>query len=67
MEPADGNAVLPPTGMNGDLANYEHYRDRWRDIARRIEASMSMPDGSDCVSCQTRSTIKIHLWENPLD
>ena len=59
--------VAPPKGMNVVTADYESYREQWRSIARKIEASMAMSEGADCVNCETRSKIKFHLWERPLD
>jgi GLPGLI family protein len=67
IEPTSGIQLAAPDGMVGVLDDYENYRESWRNIARRIEASMASPDGSDCVSCQTRSKVKFYLWEKPLD
>jgi hypothetical protein len=67
LEPTAYIDLALPKGMEGALGGYESYRDAWRTIARRIEASMSVPEGSDCATCQTRSKIKFYLWEKPLD
>jgi len=67
LEPVKTMTQVPPKGMEGNLEGYEAYRAQWRGIARKIEASMSASESGDCISCQTHSKIKFHLWERPLD
>jgi GLPGLI family protein len=69
MEPSGGQ---PFTGrirdiMSGSLPGYEAYVSYWKGFAKKLEASMGIAESSDCASCQTRSKVKIYLWEKVLD
>jgi GLPGLI family protein len=55
-----------PISMSGILPDFEQYKRYWRDLSDQLQASMGITESSDCVACQTKSKIKIYLWEKVL-
>lgn len=43
--------------------DYPGYITYMKDVLRNLQSSMSAQDSPDCVSCQTKTTFKIYLWE----
>jgi GLPGLI family protein len=55
-----------PTLIYNDFEKYPDYPGYIKymnDVLQKLQSSMSAQDSPDCVSCQTKTTFKVYLWE----
>jgi GLPGLI family protein len=60
-----GNTNPPPLIYNDfeKYSDYPGYVKYMHDVLQNLQSSMSAQDSPDCVSCQTKTTFKVYLWE----
>lgn len=45
------------------LEGYEAYTDYMQKIFRRIKSTLATAQTGDCLTCETKSVVKLHTWE----
>lgn len=57
---------FPPSFIDNDFEKYPDYPGYVKymnDVLQKLQRSMSAQDSPDCISCQTKTSFKVYLWE----
>jgi GLPGLI family protein len=64
-----GRQLIPPVAFRDfqQFPDYPGYIKYMKNVLEKLKGSMSAQDSPDCVSCETKTKLKIYVWEKVLD